>query len=371
MSADPILKLFPDGDETPPPPAVPPQEPPASGLSPGMTLSEFFAKYFRPIFLDGGRVSPRTLKQYLESLAYWSAFTGDPPLDAITVLTVAVFINRLRELPGMEAQSKLAENTVRKHVITIQAILDRAGPWARDGKHSRNAELLKRVPIIEKPPVEIGEVEDVFTLGEFSAYMSACRFAGEFCRLSRSIALVCYNCGPRIGTAMGLRWSWLKQDELGWWFNVPSRVKNLFGGNANKTHRPLRMYVNAAARAALEPMHGLRRLPLVDPDWVFPFPFQEGALHALRRRILAASGIAQPRHMQLGYHAFRKAGATELTRINAAAASLFLGHAKGRDVTLDHYTHRRVLSEACDRLPQPTWLDCDGPRQLDLWDLAG
>lgn len=315
-----------------------------------MTLREFFEAYAQPICL--AKADPRTLKEYATTIGFWERSTANPPLLRINDFAIAKFRGWLeaRKYRGRA----LDDYTVRKHLVNLQFILDRAGP--RRHRDIPAARLLPEVPAVPKPKVWPEEVVDVFTLAEIAAFMDACRAATTPTKLAispcffwRSLWLFDYNTGLRPETLLLLRWEWLVEDEYGWWLKIPAI--------AMKVPRAFTCYVNPRAMAVLE------RLRVHKEPLIFPWNMKESWLHNRRRAILAASSIPPERHF--GFKGLRKALATELGKINPLAAQLQLAHSTGRSVTADHYTHKKVIAEAMQRLPQPPWHgDLDGRQGL-------
>lgn len=340
----PLRIVSPDAPGAPSPPTGPP-------LSAEMRLSEFVEAYVVPVI--GATWKAGTLKDVRKSVSYWVRFTGDPPLSQISQYHFAAFKKQLEKLPGCDGEC-LADNTIRKHCGNIQQALDAAGPETRE--QPLGTSLLVKVPYLTRPSLYIPDVEDVFTLQEIGWWLEACRhataprgpIAGDPCTWWRSLGLFDYNTGLRIGSLLKLLWEWIEEDEHGKWLKVPAA--------AIKRKRPLRVFLNDSALLALS------WLPKTS-DRIFHWPHGESWLHAQRRRILKRSEIRPAR--RYGFHAFRKALATELGKLSPTAAAMALGHAGGRrSVTIDHYQHRVILVDALHKLPQPTLPKVDWQRML-------
>lgn len=341
----PALRLFTEADDD------------GAHASADQTLAEFLESFVIPVCLVNSK--PRNLKQYRESVGYWTELTGGPPLSGIDDYTCAQFVSALRKLTG-RGKAPLAENTVRKHCVAVQYVLDRAGPRSRHNRLGRG--LIAEAPLIQKPSLVVNEVEDNFTLWEIGRWLEAAESATAP-RLPglrpadwwRAIGLFAYNAGPRIGTLTVLRFSWLERDEIGWWAKVPK-------GAAPKMRNGGKIYLSPAALGAIEPLRGRTG---ETADLIFPWPHSEGYLHDCRRQLLAASEIPAARHF--GFHGLRKAFETELARINAMAASWAAGHADAPGkMAREHYVHRAIFCAAIDRLPQPVWTPPADPQRL-LW----
>lgn len=336
-AAPPQLKLF-----------TAPADADSEQLTRDLTLSEFAERYVLPVCLV--HAAGRNLKQYRESLAYWAEFTGDPPLAGVDDYTCALFLSELKKLPG-RGKRPLADNTVRKHCVHVQYVLDRAGPRSRHNPQGKR--LVDEVPILQKPSLVIDEVTDNFTLQEIGQWLAATGHAiapalpgcapAEFWQ---AIIPFDYNLGFRVQTLLALRWEWLKKEPVGkteTWIHVPSE--------AIKKKRGRDFYLNAWALAALEIVKPLQAID----GRIFPWPHTPDYLQQTRREILSHSEI--PPSRQLGFHGLRKALGTELTELcdgNDCAASMALGHSQ-RNVTRNHYLNKRVMAAALDKLPQPKW----------------
>jgi integrase len=310
--------------------------------SPHWTPEEFFDRYVWPLIFEPEGRKPRTRDEYRQTLRYATRFTHAAGLDQFQrVEVVANWHRGLRSLRKDDGEP-LAANTLRKHCTHLQCVLDRAGPKKRERRHSRNAGLLADVPLIEKPAATRGRTKNVYSLEGVGMFQAA-SFAAKSPRLSgllastwwRSLVIVIYNCGLRIGTATQLQRAWLEVDRHGTWFNIPPE--------AMKMKQPIRVYVNRWARAAID------AIP-IDRNLIFEWPHTMQYLDACRVKILKRSGL--PEAEQFGFNGIRKRANSEIQMINTAAARLFAGHATG-DVNLTYYTDPDVLVQACERLPQP------------------
>lgn len=355
-TAEPQLRLFepPAGVDSPAESSVDGDPP----LSADLTLWEFYEAYVEPDVLY--HAAQRHRQALRESLDYWKQFTGDPPLREITRRTIRRFTEGLQLLPGRRAGELLADNTVRKHCGHVQRVLNVAGPSKPQPGGELNVRLLEEVPYISRPAEVLNEVEDNFTLEELGKVLDACRVAIAP-RISgiassqwwRSLIVFDYNVGLRIGSLLKLRWEWFEQSGDQWWIRLPVRSTR---ERAIKGRQGKRFYVNAPAMAALD------RIRLPSRDLVFPWPYSESYLHAMRRRILRATGL--PKERQLGFHGVRKAFATEVSQINSIAAHKIVGHSSAK-TTADHYVNKRVMTETLDVLLQPpSWHD----PQMRLFD---
>ncbi len=312
------------------------------GLSPRMTLSAFFSAYVEPIGLVASGASPTTIGCYRESLAYWDAFTGDPPLAEIDEYTCAEFVAGLGKLPGMKSPI-ISPNTVRKHCRHVQRVIDLAGPPGRDRKQRLAKGLVERPPYIARPEEREKPPEDSFTLDEIAKWLGACEQATQP-RLPgitpetwwRALILFTYNTGLRIGTVLALEWT-MRQDK---WLVVPAEC--LKGGKKGQ-----RFWLNKAACDALDSIDGIRLT-------IFPWKLEVRSLHRHREQLLRVAGL--PEHRRFGFHGLRKALATSMARKNRLAAQQQLGHAV-LATTEKHYVHpdvtEDIMADAMKNVPQP------------------
>lgn len=321
-----------------------------NALWPGITLGQFYERYVKPICHASAR--KRTHDAYDRSLNYWDRITGDPALQEIDEYVCAAFIAGLRQLDGCDGM--LADNTVRKHCVHVQYCLDRAGPYSRRN-NPLGKSLIADPPLLLKPAVVKNDVVDNFLLPEIGHWLEACHHASvpKLRRVSpkdwwQSLIIFDYNTGIRLETLLAARFDWITTDDEGTWLIVPSTA-------LKGRKRGRRFFLNQAALEAIEAIR-------TDRDLIFEWRFTEGYLHDRRRELLAKTRI--PEHRRFGFHALRKALATELGKINSIAAKMALGHAGG-DVTIEHYQNRIILVESLMKLPQPVWRrDCAGQQLL-------
>ena len=328
-------------------------------LSGQMTLTEFYWAFYRPVCLTARDAGPRNLKQYEESLGYWSRFTGDPPLAQIDDYTVALFLEGLLHLPGRTKGSSLSPNTVRKHCTHLQAIIDRPGPRSREARFRKAQGLLDVVPFLEKPAAKKKEADENFSLDEIGRILRHVGAAIAPAYLSyalrkrfwKNLFLCDYNTGLRVGSLTIFEWAGVRQDTLErWWIHV--RVK---GGDTRRVH------CNSFARAAIDDMRpitgGFAR--------VFHFPHGDSWLQAQRRRILIEAGL--PPERRFGFHGFRRAMCTEGSQVDPLAVSMQAGH-KDFATTQDFYINPGRVASGMANLPQPELPDDEADPQQRLFD---
>lgn len=305
-------------------------------LSVELSLLGFFRAYVKPQVLV--LAAARNLDQYEESLALWEAYTCGPSLAQIDQRGQALCAAFLRGLRARTWRDEpLSPNTIRKHCIHVQAVIDLAGPSSRTLPAA--AKLIGSPPLILKPKVYVPEVEDVFTLDEIRRQYEAADVVPRT-EYWRALFRFAYNSAFRAATLFALQPKWLVEDELGWWAKVP--------GTAIKGGRGRRFYLTASAMTALAPL-----LAGAKPtDRILARPVEKSwfyhSLHAIQEE------ARLPHDRQFGLHALRKACVTELSAINPMAASWHAGHS-ARNITRDHYTHPRALVAAVKLLPEPVW----------------
>lgn len=322
------------------------------GLWPGMPLSAFYWDFYRGVCLVGAK--DRNVKQYDESIGLWVRLTGDPSIDLIDDATWARFREALARRPGRGAKC-ISLNTVRKHLIAVDAVFKRTGPRSRD-HNPQGRGLIADPPRAVKPGIVKNERIKRFTIDEISAWLAVCHTARspktpgiEPRQWWEGSVVLAYNTGLRLGELLKLQFLWIVEDEDGHWLELPAWAVK--GGQNGR-----RVYLNVHARLAIRSIAGDRRE-------ILPFHHELGYVQALRRKMLAQSTIDAKR--RFGFHALRKAFATELGRLSPSEAAVKMAMGHSGDVTLDFYQHRELMIEAMDKLPQPVWRpDRDGDQML-------
>lgn len=339
----------------------------ARGLWPGMTLPDFYGDFFRAVCLVGAK--PRNVAQYDESIALWQKFTlelvsrkalpAEPSLEAIDDRLWALFREWLARRPGRSAPT-LSANTVRKHLIAVDAVLKRAGPRSRD-RNPQGRDLIADPPRAVKPAIVKNKQIKRFTIDEISAWLAVCHLARspripdvEPRQWWQSAIVIAYNTGLRLGELLKAQFAWIVEDEDGQWLELPAWAAK--GGQNGR-----RVYLNSQAKMAIRSVAGASSLE--NRREILPFRQDLGYVQALRRKLLASSSIDPKR--RFGFHALRKAFATELGRLSPSEAAVKMAMGHSGDVTLDFYQHRELMIDAMDRLPQPVWQpDRDGDQML-------
>lgn len=335
----------------------------ARGLSPQMTLSEFFEAYVLKVCLTSNEQNG--IKQFRESLAYWVQFTGDPPLAMIDQYTTAAFVAVLDEAgnvvgglrslvvkTGRRKGEPLSANTIRKHCTEIQRLLNLAGP--KVDRRQDAAALLASVPWIKKPAAVVPPVTGNYLPEEMRLVLAACRRAVFPEKLPEGLTPPVYwhnlfvfdwLTGLRIGTIWKLRFAWLVQDLFG------EPLLQIPAGAMKHGARGHRLPIVPRAARAIERLRGTS--PAGGPgtrELIFHCGITLSRLQTIRREILADSGL--PAHRRLGFHSVRKGFATELSTIDPVSAVKAAAHAgETGKILAQHYAAEKVMRAAIDRLP--------------------
>ncbi len=312
------------------------------GLSSRMTVGQIAELWYKPVYLVMHDSSPRNYEEVNQTVKYWMHFTGDPPIDEITVYHSRDFYLGLKSLPGRKYPT-MANNTVRKHCGAIQTILDLCGRPSRDNREG--LALLEDVPYIARPPKEEKPAEDCYVLEELVRLIENATAATLPKKINgRAIAPAAYhrriygvnfNTGMRIGGIMGSFWRHFHGDHL--W--LPPKI-----GAKGRTGK--RIELNDAAREIIESMRGY------DAERIFPWPRKwPSSRHNLYdQHDLIRACLPADRRDFLAYHALRKLHNNELAAINGLACMKSLGHTNGR-TTVENYTSTRVVRDAVAQLP--------------------
>jgi len=302
-----------------------------------MGLSEFFEQYYRPTCFSN--VSDGTVRLYRTVLKLWRFITGDPPIEAITIETLALFRDAMARRRGTKPHLPMSPITVSAYLQRIQTLLDKAGPA---GPRNRDAAgILAKVPWVRPPqqPEIVPEIVDPETLR--MAYVGAVAMdvpkipgikAPAWWQALLSLAA---NTGLRRGTLFALRWEWV---------DLKAR-KIIVPPNAMKNRRGKVVPLNDDCITHLQRIRGVGR------DLVFGFPNCRRHFDTLFHKLQRAAGIPRAKHFGLQH--LRRTLATVLWEQAPAVAVLALGHAASA-VTMKHYVNSgTMLATAVDGLRQP------------------
>ena len=330
------------------------------GLSPSMTLRQFFERWFRPIVLVGQSDDAQTtIGLYEDALNYWERLTLNPPLRAIDDFVIAEFTANLRTATykrgKLGKERPLKPYTIAKHLKNIRAILGRIGPTQHPKRPGKA--IVTEVPyIMVKTPQH--NVKPSFPLETARRIAFAARSVATpdipgipVWRWWNGVLSGFFFLGVRVGTVWSLRWDWLHQEDDGYWFKVPA-------SGVKKTHKAINVPVHPLLLQAIMPMR------TADPK-VFPRPFCTEHFRTLHFKAQEMAGIAKAK--QLSPQAWRRTHGQEMVKIGAKsgvqAAQLSLDHADAK-TTVGHYV---TLADLMRKLP---WLAdlTDDPRQAKLFD---
>jgi hypothetical protein len=329
---------------------------PLENLTPDVTLSEFYERFFLPVRLTGA--DPKTLKEDRTTLGKWRAYAGERPLGSIDRVLLAGF------LPWLQSQG-LGLVTAAKHLARVQTFLRAAGPDRDGDDQGLFAEILEKPPRVKAPALpERDEPDKAFSLREIGSWLDACQQAAPMRRVRspaawwQSIVLFDYNFPVRFETLTAARFEWLywREDvpELkpGWWLKCPP--------GTDKTDCERRYYVSSHALAALEilwPSLAASLNSATPPAGaIFGLPVSPARIYTHAKKILARSAINPARQQQRVFHGLRAAADTELRKLGyAIAAKRALGRSVGRDVDMGFYTAIAEYVAGMEKLPQPSF----------------
>ncbi len=361
LTQPPALRLFCPDDDGPIADRgrrVEPEHP--QGLTPEVTLSEFYHQYAEPLRLADQQWAGGTVEQYRLTMQYWSQYTGDPPLAGVDEAVCQRFKLGLMQRAGL-IDEKLSANSVLKYLRHAQCVLDMAGPKSRI--HGRKAGLDKwglfgfDADGDRREPPEIARLRSIertptpFSLMEMAQWIEACKSAQtpaipgvEPADFWRALILFSYNVGTRKSTTLQLTRDMIE----GEWLVVPPEIMK-------GRRREGRFWLNDHARSAIDSIRTADRR-------LFAWPYTPGAFTTAARRLIARSEIKPARRLGAGLHRCRKALLSWLAARNGDVARLQAGHASGGDVLLKHYVHPRIVRRLMARVPQPK---LDGPPETD------
>jgi len=301
------------------------------------TLRTFYQQHYKSNRLSEAR--PSTIRSYETVVRCWALLTGDPPLKQITTETLARYRDCLKRMRGKDRVSRLSSQSIHRHLIHIQAILNNAGP---PGYRNREAVgVIPQVPYIRRPHIEPGEPRFVTPEELNAVYLAA--VAMHRPRLPgikppawwRCLLVVTFNTGLRNRTLFEMRMEYIDWTEH--CLVLPRGVM--------KAHRKTVKHLNATALAHLQKIR-------TDRELVFPWPFSQVTFYRDFHRLQDAAGIPRERHF--GLHALRDTLATNLWTVSPQAAQLALDHRSDR-VTKEYYVCRALITRpALDALPQPS-----------------
>lgn len=299
-----------------------------------VTLSDFFKKYYKPTCL--ATAAPANLVCYEETLTWWIAITGDPPIDKISSQTIANFYACLGKRRGKKQGSVASPNSVRRHARSIQAVIDRLGPAMPRCRDA--AGILTGLPPYAKPPRPVVRLPKRVSDHDIDATYEAAERAPVPCIGKirpadwwRALIVFMYNTALRLGSVLSLRTT-----DVLW-------KENILRMPPGKTRIEQELFLNSTVMAHLNRIKGPREL-------LFEWPHDRTHLRTVFYRMQTSAMV--PDERRFTFHALRRTAATVLAKQSPAAAQLALGHSSG-ETTSRHYLDRELLFQAMERMPQP------------------
>lgn len=331
----------------------------SGGLSPLMTLREFFEAWYKPIVLIGqnGDASS-TVNLYHDALRYWENLTNNPCICEIDEFVIAHFTEALRRATyrrGKIGEARpLSEWTVNKHLKNIRALLSRVGPTLHPKRPGKR--LVEEVPYVAISAAQ-ERLKPGYTLETARKIVAAARDVKTpeidgipSWRWWPAVYSVYFFTGLRSSSVFALRWEWLEEREDGHWFCVPTH-------GVKKTRKAIDVPVHPELLTAILPIR-------TKSEFVCPRPFCYEHFCTLHDQAQALAGIAPGK--RLSPQAWRRTHGQEMVKLGAKfgvrAAQLSLDHADAK-TTLGHYV---TLADIMRQLPWLADLGHD-PRQKQLF----
>lgn len=324
----------------------------SSGLTPQMSLRDFFSRWFLPIVLRGEKTNAAsTIRLFEDSLEWWERITGDPPLRLIDDYTLAAFHEGLRAATfrrgKLGREKPLSQYTILRHLKHVQQLLERAGPQIDPRKPAKQLVGILPRYRLSKP---IAKPKPHFTLEEAQKVVAASidltvqMVPGYSTPLFfRGLIGMAFVSGYRVGTLMALEWPWLVEKPDGWWIEAPSEA-------VPKTGKWKDVALPGWLAEALLAFPRKARK-------IFPWHCHDDHLDKVHYRLQALARV-RPDQQLLGWNAWRRTHATQMAALGAGFALSIsqraLDHGDAR-TTSGHYVDVENLLRR--QLP-PLW---DGP----------
>lgn len=316
------------------------------GLSPAMTLPEFYRDFYRPIVEGPCGNSDDTQRQNQRAVRLWARLTANRSLAEIDQFECAAFVAGLGRLAEIGSQT-----TINKHAAAVQKVLRYAGPPV--GREWRAANLIARVPYVERPPKEQVRLQEPYTLEELELLVANTQLLKWPSKLAvpaevywRGLFVLLYNTGLRIQETILLEWRDVQADEL--------RIRNRNRKGGRKGHVVALTPMAQTALEWLRPADSVRVFPVPasfkSKGWFFR------DFRAYRRQLLS------PERVEIAFHGFRRLHNVELARINERACAASLGH--GAAVNAQAYCNRELVRESVGKFRQPR---LTSTKQLELF----
>jgi integrase len=319
-------------------------------------LRSFFVSVFAPTYLTAAK--PKTHHAYAEAVAHWTRITGDPPLGAIRVETLARFKADLltgacaqpplRQLTlfdaGPHEAKGLARATVNKHLRAVFALLSKAGP---PGPRNRDAlGLLQSTPWV-KPLREPKRLPRAIRADDVVVAYEACDTA-RFPHLEgvhagywwKAILVTAYTAAFRRGGLLALRW---RDVDL---------VAETIHLDADD---------DKCLCERVKPLHHVVVLHLLRirtrSELVFPWPHSERTFYRQWHEIQENAGIPRPRHF--GLHDLKRTAGTIYAGTSSPwAVQTMLDHSNIA-TSMRYVNPAEKLRPAVDAFPLPLQICAD------------
>ena len=314
-----------------------------------MTLSEFFTKHF-VLTLREKEAKKSTIAEYQTTVDYWSRFLPHIMVEQITKEHILHFNESLKMQPGRRSEV-MSQNTRRKHMKNLRAILRLAGP--EDEGNEEGIGLLERVPRVRVPEEIKRNAADYFRFEDLQAVFRVAHLAQrpQMDNVDpglwwHAILQVFYYTTARLGAVMAARWGWINFERKTLTVHKSDYPDERIKGK-DQTH-----YLTDEA------IEALRRLKPANAryeDRVFPWPnwpVSHKSMYHECYRLQTLAGI--PKERQRPFHAIRKCTITMLFASDPGAAQKLAGH-QSQMITEAYYAeNEKVIRPALAKLPRLT-----------------
>lgn len=325
------------------------------GITPAMTLSEFFEVWFLPILLVGTGKDEDTIKLYRDSIRWWCEITSDPPLLQIDDYTIAEFAAGLRQATyrrgKLGAAKPLSKLTISRHLKHVKRILQQAaaGTPGRPGK-----KLIEEAPLVAIPTVR-SHAKACFTWEQLVAVFDAaghwprpCSHVNTADRWWAALLTLLLYTGLRIGDVLRIQWSQIEERDGEHWLSLAAE-------DVDKTEKPKQLVLHATCWAAIST---LRR----DCDQVLVPRVRYDTADKWHRALQLRAGVKKV----MGWNAWRRTHAAMLGAVGyndaLQRAQQALDHGDVR-TTRDFYYN--PINDCIRRMPAVPLPTC--ARQLTLF----
>jgi integrase len=301
------------------------------------TLYSFFEDYYVPVRMNDAQ--PITIVTYRSTMNLWTLFTGNPPLREITAETLAMFKGCIEKTLGKDRIHYISVHTVRKHLRTIQCILDKAGPRKPRNRDAKG--ILTEIPPWIKPPRAEDPEPRAIPLEVLDCVYDSCASMDwpwipgvKPPQLWKALLAIAYNTSLRRRSLFELRW-----DEV----DLPGRRLLL----PPKRLKQRKRQVVPLNTVAYDHLIGIR----TDRELVFPFPGSPGMFNRHFYALQAIAGI--PIKERFGLQEIRQTSATILWEDSPQAAQYALGHSRAQVTRRFYVAGNGLVARARETMPQP------------------